>query len=100
MFIANAVSQQALSSLKKLSMAFEREKALHKKELAAERAALVAAREELKAFVGDGSRGVRILPVREALDKAEALKKRANAVLADTRYPEAVGQYTLGIKVR
>ncbi|CAN0352712.1 unnamed protein product [Ascophyllum nodosum] len=97
--IADNLEKKALSSLKKLSMAFEREKALHKKELAAERAALVAAREELKAFVGDGSRGVRILPVREALDKAEALKKRANAVLADTRYPEAVGQYTLGIKV-
>lgn len=38
--------------------------------------------------------------MKEALERAEALKKRANTVLVDTRYPEAVEQYTLGIKVR
>lgn len=38
--------------------------------------------------------------IPQALERAEALKKRANTVLADTRYPEAVEQYTLGIKVR
>lgn len=37
--------------------------------------------------------------VKEALERAEALKKRANTVLVDTRYPEAVEQYTLAIKV-
>ncbi|CAM9416812.1 unnamed protein product [Ectocarpus sp. 6 AP-2014] len=45
----------------------------------------------------DGSGGSFSIP--EALERAEALKKRANTVLADTRYPEAVEQYTLGIKV-
>lgn len=38
--------------------------------------------------------------MKEALERAEALKKRANTVLVDTRYPEAVEQYTLAIKVR
>lgn len=38
--------------------------------------------------------------IQEAMDRAEALKKRANTVLVDTRYPEAVEQYTLAIQVR
>lgn len=37
--------------------------------------------------------------MKEALERAEALKKQANTVLVDTRYPEAVEQYTLAIKV-
>ncbi|CAM9992388.1 unnamed protein product, partial [Sphacelaria rigidula] len=51
---------------------------------------------------GDGGGGGApraLMSVDEALDRAEALKKRANMVLTDTRYPEAVEQYTLGIKV-
>lgn len=82
----------------KLDLILQLEEAKHKKELAGERAATVAARAELKAFV-DGGAGVKLLSVKEALEKAETLKKRANAVLADTRYPEAVEHYTLGIKV-
>lgn len=39
------------------------------------------------------------LSVTEALDRADALKRQANVILADTRYPEAVEHYTIGIQV-
>lgn len=74
--------------------------------MAAERAARTAAEAVAEAAIGTAE--VRALadsagkgfPLKEALERAEALKKRANTVLADTRYPEAVDQYTLAIKVR
>lgn len=92
------VPRQVRSVLEKLDLALQLEEAKHKKELAAERAATVAAQAELKALV-DGGAGGKLLSVKEALERAESLKKRANEVLADTRYPEAVEHYTLGIKV-
>lgn len=83
--------------MEKLDLVFQLEEA-KRKELAGERAATVAAQAELKALV-DGAAWVKVLSVKEALERAEVLKKRANEVLADTRYPEAVEHYTLGIKV-
>lgn len=98
------------AALKTLDRVLEREKTRHDTALAKERAALAAAEVATAAAtaaaasaeaglrVGSGGSGV-ALPVKEALERAEALKKRANMILADTRYPEAVEQYTVGIKV-
>ncbi|CAM9142851.1 unnamed protein product [Pylaiella littoralis] len=110
-----ALESKMRATLDKLQQALERERARSKRDLAAAKKAAVEAKEAAKAQAveaaaaaevealngggqGGGGSGGRF-SVREALERAEALKKRANAVLVDTRYPEAVEQYTLGIKV-
>lgn len=101
---------QVRIAVKALDQALERERARHDKALGKGRAALAAAElatatataaaasAEAGSRIGAGGRSG-ALPVKEALEQAEALKKQANMILADTRYPEAVEQYTLGIKV-
>ena len=95
-----------MATLQALDAALEREKASNKKDVAAERAARIAAEAaaeaavseaEVKALAYNAKEG---LSLKEALERAESLKKRANTILADTRYPEAVEKYTLAIEVR
>lgn len=97
-------------AVKNLDQALERERARHRKALGKGRTALAAAElatAAATAAAASAEAGSRIggggksgaLPVKKALEQAEALKKQANIILADTRYPEAVEQYSLGIKV-
>lgn len=96
--------KQRQEQRKALAKAEERTAAAMKAAGAAEAAAAAAMASVAEASTegGGGAGGAprALMSVDEALDRAEALKKRANMVLTDTRYPEAVEQYTLGIKVR
>ncbi|CAM9117852.1 unnamed protein product [Scytosiphon promiscuus] len=100
------------SALKTLEQALQLEKKRYELELSAAKEAAVEAKEAAKAQAVEAAAAAEVralsagqdgsggrFSIQEALERAEALKKRANTVLVDTRYPEAVEQYTLAIQV-